>query len=90
MNPFFLLARLVDFYALVLLAYVILGWVVMASRGGTVYEIYRALAGVCEPYLSIFRRFIPPLSMGASALDLSPFIGWIVLRWISALIRGLG
>ncbi|MGI8715081.1 MAG: YggT family protein [Solirubrobacteraceae bacterium] len=33
------------------------------------------LRDVCEPYLRVFRKFIPPLG----ALDLSPMIGIIVL-----------
>jgi len=33
------------------------------------------LRDVCEPYLRIFRRFIPPVGM----FDLSPMIGIIVL-----------
>ena len=33
------------------------------------------LRDVCEPYLRLFRRFIPPIGM----LDLSPMIGIFVL-----------
>jgi YggT family protein len=46
------------------------------------------LRDVCDPYLSIFRRFIPPLG----PLDLSPMVGIIVLvvvgNIISSVLRG--
>ncbi|QEC49125.1 YggT family protein [Baekduia soli] len=46
------------------------------------------LRDVCEPYLAIFRRFIPPFG----PLDLSPMIGIIVLvvvgNLLVSLIRG--
>ena len=32
-----------------------------------------------NPYLNIFRRFIPPIGGGGFAIDLSPIIGVIVL-----------
>lgn len=41
-----------------------------------------------DPYLNIFRRFLPPLGGGGFALDLSPMIGVIVLLVARALIVG--
>jgi YggT family protein len=43
------------------------------------------LRDVCEPYLRIFRRFIPPLGM----FDLSPIIAIFVLYIVRALVVGL-
>jgi YggT family protein len=43
------------------------------------------LRDVCEPYLSIFRRFIPPFG----PLDLSPMIAIIVLVIIGNIIVSL-
>jgi uncharacterized protein YggT (Ycf19 family) len=42
-----------------------------------------------NPYLNLFRRFIPPLGGGGFALDLSPIIGVIVLFVAQALVVGL-
>jgi YggT family protein len=42
-----------------------------------------------NPYLNLFRRFIPPLGGGGFALDLSPVIGVIVLFVAQALVVGL-
>jgi YggT family protein len=40
------------------------------------------LKDVCEPYLRIFRRFIPPIGM----LDLSPMIAIIVLYFVRTIV----
>jgi YggT family protein len=40
------------------------------------------LRDVCEPYLKIFRRFIPPIGM----LDLTPMIAIIVLYFVRTII----
>ena len=40
------------------------------------------LRDVCEPYLRIFRRFIPPIGM----LDLSPMIAIILLYFVRTLV----
>ncbi|TLM79741.1 MAG: YggT family protein [Actinobacteria bacterium] len=57
---------------------------------GTMWEIYHVLGKVCEPYLGLFRRFVP--SMGG--LDFSPMIALLVLSYggsmIARLLAGLG
>ena len=40
------------------------------------------LRDVCEPYLKIFRRFIPPIGM----LDLTPMIAIIVLYFVRTIV----
>jgi uncharacterized protein YggT (Ycf19 family) len=42
-----------------------------------------------NPYLNIFRRFLPPVGAGGFALDLSPMIGLIVLFVAQAIVVGL-
>jgi YggT family protein len=44
--------------------------------------LLKFLRDVCEPYLRIFRRFIPPLGM----FDLSPMIGIFVLIFADRII----
>jgi YggT family protein len=43
------------------------------------------LRDVCEPYLGVFRRFIPPMGM----IDLSPMIAIIVLVIAEQIISGI-
>lgn len=42
-----------------------------------------------NPYLNLFRRFIPQFGSGGLAIDLSPMIGIIVLFLLQALVVGL-
>lgn len=42
-----------------------------------------------NPYLNIFRRFIPPIGGGGFAIDLSPIVGVIVLVILQGLVVAL-
>lgn len=43
---------------------------------------------VTDPYLNLFRRFLPPVRLGPGALDLSPIVATFVLLLVGgALIR---
>lgn len=83
------LAALLDVYTILIFAYILSS--LYQSFGGKVpynralIAILDFLRQVCEPYLSIFRRFIPPLG----ALDLSPIVAILVLTIGGGLIVGL-
>jgi YggT family protein len=61
-------------YILLLFAYILTSWIRL-PYSPWLNRIQRFLYDVCDPYLRIFRRFIPPLG----PLDLSPMVGVIVL-----------
>ena len=76
-------------YTLLIIAY-ILSSLFFAFGGRVPYARWSsALVGflrdVCEPYLSIFRRFIPPLG----PIDLSPIIAIFVLQIVGRLVYSL-
>ena len=54
-----------------------------AARG------HRLHRGDVDPYLNLFRRFLPPIGGGGMALDLSPMVGLIVLFIVQAIVVGL-
>jgi YggT family protein len=56
-------------YILLIFAYIITSWIRL-PYSPTLNRIQRFLYDVCEPYLRIFRRFLPPLG----PLDLSPIV----------------
>ena len=60
------------FYSILIFAYVLMSW--FPTRG-FIYDVQRVLASIVEPYLSLFRRFIPPIGN----VDLSPIIAYFVL-----------
>ncbi|MBE0477261.1 MAG: YggT family protein [Coriobacteriia bacterium] len=72
-----LVAGLIDFYGWLIFAYVILSWF---RPSGTLYEVYRALGTVVEPYVGVFRRFIPTAAVGGAGIDFSPLVAYLVLR----------
>ena len=61
-------------YGLVILVYIITSWLRLPYSPG-LNRIQRFLYDVCEPYLRLFRRILPPLG----PLDLSPIIAVLVL-----------
>ena len=91
--------QIADFLGALLLVYVILIFAyiltsLIFSFGGRIpYSRWSSavlgfLRDVCEPYLSIFRRFIPPIG----PIDVSPIVAILVLQFVGgfivALIRG--
>lgn len=90
MNVANLVSTLLSAYALLIFVYVILSWVLVAGGSGIVYDLYRMLGTVCEPYLGLFRRILPPVAVGGGGLDFTPLIGLIVLQILARLVRSLG
>jgi uncharacterized protein YggT (Ycf19 family) len=67
-------------YFLLIFAYILMSWVRL-PYSIWLNRIQRFLYDVCEPYLRIFRRFLPPFG----PLDLSPMVAIFVL-WIGSQI----
>jgi uncharacterized protein YggT (Ycf19 family) len=82
------LATFLNLYGTVLLIYVVMSWFA-GSATGLIRDVYNALATVCEPYLGLFRRLLPPVMVGSGGLDLSPLIGWFVIRLLAGLVANL-
>jgi YggT family protein len=76
-------------YLICILAYIITSWIPLPYNT-TLNRIQRFLYDVVNPYLRLFRRFIPQLNLGGLGLDLSPIIAIIVLTIVHSLVqRGL-
>ena len=73
MSLYYLLARVVYFYQMLIVVYVLMSWFPIS---GVVEEIYRVLGSIVEPYLGLFRRIIPPIGM----IDISPIVAILVLN----------
>ncbi|WP_078380968.1 YggT family protein [Sutcliffiella halmapala] len=76
---FNLIEQLVGFYMIALIIYIFMSW----FPGARESSIGRVLGRICEPYLEMFRRIIPPLGM----IDISPIVAILVLRFA---MQGLG
>jgi YggT family protein len=51
--------------------------------------VLRFVTEVTDPWLNLFRRFIPPVRMGPAALDLTPIIAVFVLYILGAIVTRL-
>ena len=71
-------------YILLIFAYVITSWIRLPYTPW-LNRIQRFLADVCEPYLGLFRRVLPPLG----GLDLSPIVAVFVLVLLGQVARTL-
>lgn len=82
-----------DYLQALIFVYIILIFVYIVSQlffgfGGRVpynrssNAVLEFLRQVCEPYLSIFRRVIPPLG----PLDISPIVAVLLLQFVGGLI----
>ena len=71
-------------YILLIFAYILTSWVRL-PYSIWLNRIQRFLYDVCEPYLRIFRRFLPPFG----PLDLSPIVGIFALFIASRLVISL-
>jgi YggT family protein len=64
----------IGLYWLVIFVYILASWLRL-PYSPTLNRIQRFLYDVCEPYLRVFRRFLP----STGAIDLSPMLALITL-----------
>ncbi|GAA5415031.1 hypothetical protein Pryu01_00055 [Paraliobacillus ryukyuensis] len=64
---------LISIYSWTLVIYILMSW----FPGARESSIGRFLGSICEPYLEVFRRIIPPIGM----LDISPIVAIFVLNF---------
>lgn len=73
-----------DLYVGVILVYVLMSWI--PNMGGGLFSFYRALGKLCDPFLDLFKRIIPPIG---GMLDLSPIFAILVVQLAGRLIAFL-
>ena len=73
-----------QFYIILIIVYVLMSWLPM--NGAAIQDVYRVVGSLVEPYLGLFRRFIPPMG----GMDFSPIVAILLLqfgvRWLAALL----
>lgn len=70
-NVVYYLSLVLRVYETMMLIYILMSWV-PESRST---QLGRVLGSMVEPYLSIFRKIIPPIGM----IDFSPIVAFIIL-----------
>lgn len=71
-------------YTLMIFGYILTSWIRL-PYSPWLNRVQRFLYDVSEPYLRLFRRFIPPLGQ----IDLSPVVAVIVLQIFQRLISAV-
>ncbi len=80
-----LIIWLANLYSLIILIYCVFSWIPMRRRG-VLADINNLLAKLCDPFLNLFRRFIPPIG---GMVDITPIIAMIVLELVVRLLVAL-
>ena len=72
----YLIVRLVDAYSMIIFIYVMMSW--LPVNRGILADIYQVLGKVCDPYLNLFRKIIPPIG---GMVDVTPIVALLVLQF---------
>jgi YggT family protein len=75
-----ILCTILTIYLVVLIARIILSWV--PSLPEPLVPLARGLQAVTDPVLTPLRNLLPPLRIGAGALDLSPLVVFFGIRYL--------
>lgn len=84
-NLAYLIYAIADAYTMLIFVYVLMSWLPTVNMG-LLGDINRVLSRVCDPYLDLFRRFIPPIG---GMVDISPIVALLVLQFGVRLIVGV-
>jgi YggT family protein len=85
-----------DYVAALFLVYVVLvllnvlsSWIPRMPYSPVLRAVLDFIHETTDPYLNLFRRFLPPLGGGGFAIDLSPVLGIVVLLLLREVIVAL-
>lgn len=78
----YFIVQLANLYTFILFVYCIFSWFPIPHEG-VLADINIFLGKLCDPFLDIFRKFIPSIG---GAVDISPIIGFVVLQLVVGLI----
>jgi uncharacterized protein YggT (Ycf19 family) len=74
----------ISVYVLLIFAYILSSWIRL-PYSPWLNRLQRFLYDVCEPYLRIFRRILPPFG----PLDLSPIVAIFALFFVDRVIQAI-
>ena len=82
-------ASLTIVYLILIFIRILLSWIPRVPYNPTLSAVIDFIHQVVDPYLNLFRRFLPPIGGGRMALDISPIIATILLIIVSGIVVGL-
>jgi YggT family protein len=76
-------------YLVLIFIRIIMSWIPRMPYNRYLAAFLKFVSDVTDPYLNLFRRFLPPVRLGPGALDLSPIVATLVLIVVSGIVFGL-
>lgn len=66
-------------YIVLIFIRILMSWIPRIPYNRVLNAVLTFVKDVTDPYLNLFRRFLPPVRIGPGALDLSPIVATFVL-----------
>jgi YggT family protein len=76
-------------YLIIIFIWVLISWIPRMPYNPTLRAVLDFINQVTLPYISIFRRILPPIGGSSFSLDLSPIVAVIVLMLVRGVVVGL-
>ena len=76
-------------YLVLIFIRIIMSWIPRIPYNRFLAAVLKFVSDVTDPYLNLFRRFLPPVRLGPGALDLSPIVATFVLLIVSGIVSNL-
>ena len=76
-------------YVVLIFIRVLMSWFTRIPYNRVLNVVLEFVRETTDPYLNVFRRFVPMVRIGPGALDLSPIVGIIVLLIVQAIVVGV-
>jgi YggT family protein len=76
-------------YIVLIFIRVLMSWFTRIPYNRVLNAVLEFVRETTDPYLNLFRKFVPMVRIGPGALDLSPIIAIFVLFIIQAIVVGL-
>ena len=79
-------STLIDVYIVLTLIRILMSWIPRVPYYRLLDAVLTFIREVTDPFLNLFRRFIPALRVGGGALDLSPMVAVFVLVIVGGIV----
>ena len=77
---------LIIVYIVLIFVRILMSWVPRVPYYRWLDAVLNFVREVTDPYLNVFRRFIPAVRLGGGALDLSPMVAIFVLVIVQGIV----
>ena len=76
-------------YTILIFIRVLMSWFTRIPYNTVLNAVLEFVRETTDPYLLLFRRFVPMVRIGPGALDLSPIVAIIVLQIVARIVVGI-